>query len=149
MRLHNAMKQDKEDAKGPSKKFKVESVDGASCSTTDTRTEFDVSFEIDQPELEQVSVSQYETHTSDQNTCYLQGKQMCEKLTDHKTTVDVGMFNSCFHLEPASQDGDILEVNLCRPHYLKYKNYETLQSCYICDKTTSNKRSVIILMSKI
>jgi hypothetical protein len=45
---------------------------------------------------------------------------MCEKLTDHKTTVDVGMFNSCFHLEPASQDGDILEVNLCRPHYLKY-----------------------------
>jgi hypothetical protein len=44
---------------------------GASCSTTDTRTEFDVSFEIDQPELEQVSVSQYETHTSDQNTCYL------------------------------------------------------------------------------
>jgi hypothetical protein len=57
---------------------------------------------------------------------------MCEKLTDHKTTVDVGMFNSCFHLEPASQDGDILEVNLCRPHYLKYKNYETLQSCYIC-----------------
>jgi hypothetical protein len=26
---------------------------------------------------------------------------MCEKLTDHKTTVDVGMFNSCFHLEPA------------------------------------------------
>jgi hypothetical protein len=60
--------------------------------------------------------------------CYLQGKQMCEKLTDHKTTVYVGMFNSCFHLEPASQDGDILEVNLCRPHYLKYKNYETLQS---------------------
>jgi hypothetical protein len=70
---------------------------------------------------------------------------MCEKLTDHKTTVDVGMFNSCFHL-----DGDILEVNLCRPHYLKYKNYETLQSCYICDKgTTSNKRLVIIPMSKI
>jgi hypothetical protein len=75
---------------------------------------------------------------------------MCEKLTDHKTTVDVGMFNSFFHLEPASQDGDILEVNLCRPHYLKYKNYETLQSCYICDKgTTSNKRLVIIPMSKI
>jgi uncharacterized protein YxeA len=66
-----------------------------------------------------VSVSQYETHTSDKNTCYLQGKQMCEKLTDHKTTVDVGMLNSCFHLAPASQDGDILEVNLCRPHYQK------------------------------
>jgi hypothetical protein len=46
---------------GPAKKIKVESVlYGASCSTTDTRTEFDVSFEIDQPELEQVSVSQYE-----------------------------------------------------------------------------------------
>jgi hypothetical protein len=40
-----------------------------SCSTTDTGTEFDVSFEIDQSELEQVSVCQYETHTSDQNTC--------------------------------------------------------------------------------
>ena len=74
---------------------------------------------------------------------------MCEKLTDHKTTVDVHIFNSCFHLEPASQGRDILEVNLCTPHYQKYKNYETLQSCYICDKTTSNKRSVIILMSKI
>jgi hypothetical protein len=35
---------------------------------------------------------------------------MCEKLTDHKTTVDEGMFNSCFHLEPASQDGDITQV---------------------------------------
>ena len=74
---------------------------------------------------------------------------MCEKLTDHKTTVDVGMFNSCFHLEPASQDRDILEVNLCTPHYQKYNNYETLQSCYIFDKTTSNKRSVIMPISKI
>ena len=62
---------------------------------------------------------------------YLQAKQMCEKLADHKTTVDVHMFNSCFHLEPASQDRDILEVNLCTPHYQKYTNYETLQSCYI------------------
>ena len=79
-RLHNLMK---EDAIGPAKKIKVESVlYGASCSTTDTRTEFDVSFEIDQPELEQVSVSQYETHTSDQNTCYLQGKQMCGSVCD-------------------------------------------------------------------
>ena len=59
------------------------------------------------------------------------------------------MFNSCFHLEPASQDRDILEVNLCTPHYQKYKNYEALQSCYICDKTTSNKRSVIMPISKI
>ena len=33
---------------------------------------------------------------------------MCEKLADHKTTVDVHMFNSCFHLEPASHDRDIL-----------------------------------------
>ena len=74
---------------------------------------------------------------------------MCEKLVDYKTTVDVHMFNSCFHLEPVSQDRDILEVKLGRPHYQKYKNYETLQSCYICDKTTSNKRSVIIPMSKI
>ena len=76
---------------------------------------------------------------------------MCEKLADHKTTVDVHMFNSCFHLEPASQDRDILEVNLCTRHYQKYKIYETLQSCYICDETTSNKRSVIIptCMSKI
>lgn len=94
--------------KGQQKQIKVESVDGASCSTTDTGTEFDVSFEIDQSELEQVSVSQYETHTctSDQNTCYLQEKQMCEKLADHKTTVyvHVHMFNSCFHLEHASQD---------------------------------------------
>jgi hypothetical protein len=32
-----------------------------SCSTTDTGTEFDVSFKIDQSKLEQVSVSQYET----------------------------------------------------------------------------------------
>ena len=40
-----------------------------SCSTTDTGTESDVSFEIDQSELEQISVSQYATHTSDQNTC--------------------------------------------------------------------------------
>ena len=97
------MKLNKEDAKGPSKKFKVESVDGASCSTTDTGIEFDVSL----------------------------------KLADHKTTVelDVHMFNSCFHLKPATQDRDILEVNLCRPHYQKYKNHETLQSCYICDKT--------------
>ena len=47
-----------------------------------------------------------------------------------------------------SQDRDILEVKLGRPHYQKYKNYETLQSCYIC-YTTSNKRSVIIPMSKI
>jgi hypothetical protein len=72
MRLHNAMKLNKEDAKGPSKTFKVESVDGASCSTTDTGIEFDVSL----------------------------------KLADHKTTVelDVHMFNSCFHLEPATQD---------------------------------------------
>jgi hypothetical protein len=72
MRLHNAMKLNKEDAKGPSKKFKVESVDGASCSTTDTGIEFDVSL----------------------------------KLPDHKTTVelDVHIFNSCFHLEPATQD---------------------------------------------
>ena len=38
---------------------------------------------------------------------------MCEKLADHKTTVYVHMFNSCFHLAPASQDRDILEVNLC------------------------------------
>ena len=80
---------------------------------------------------------------------YLQAKQMSEKLADHKTTVDVHMYNSCFYLEPESQDRDILEVNLCRQHYQKYKNYETLQSCYICDKTTSNKRSVIIPMSKI
>ena len=29
---------------------------------------------------------------------------MCEKLADHKTTVYVHMFNSCFHLESASQD---------------------------------------------
>ena len=74
---------------------------------------------------------------------------MCEKLADHKTTVelDVHMFNSCLHLEPASQD--ILEVHLCTPHYQKYNNYETLQSCYICDKTTSNKRSVIMLISQI
>jgi hypothetical protein len=68
MRLHNAIKQDKEEAKGPAKnqswKCRCES-----CSTTDTGTEFDVSFEIDQSELEQVSVSQYEAHTSDQNTC--------------------------------------------------------------------------------
>jgi len=135
--------------KGQQKKIKVERVHGASCSTTDTGTEFDVSFEIDQSELEQVSISQYETHTSDQNTCYLQEKQMCEKLADHKTTAYLHMFNSCFHLEPAIQDRDILEVNLCRPHYQKYKNYETLQSCYICDKTTSNIRSVIIPMSKI
>ena len=28
MRFHNAIKQDKEDAKGPAKKIKVESVDG-------------------------------------------------------------------------------------------------------------------------
>jgi hypothetical protein len=55
--------------------------------------------------------------------------------------------NSCLHLEPASQD--ILEVHLCTPHYQKYNNYETLQSCYICDKTTSNKRSVIMPISKI
>jgi hypothetical protein len=47
---------------------------------------------------------------------YLQAKQMSEKLADHKTTVDVGMFNSCFHLEPVSQDRDILELNLCTPH---------------------------------
>jgi hypothetical protein len=49
-----------------------------------------------------VSVSQYVTHTSDQNTCYmyLQAKQMSEKLADHKTTVDVLMFISCFYLEP-------------------------------------------------
>ena len=47
-----------------------------------------------------------------------------------------------------SQDRDILEVKLGRPHYQKYKNHETLQSCYIC-YTTSNKRSVIIPMSKI
>ena len=40
------MKQDKEDAKGSSKKFKVESVDGASCSTIDTGTEFDVSLKL-------------------------------------------------------------------------------------------------------
>ena len=79
---------------------------------------------------------------------YLQAKQMSEKLADHKTTVDVHMFNSCFYLEPESQDRDILEVNLCRQHYQKSKNYETLQSCYICDKITSNKRSVIIPMSK-
>ena len=72
---------------------------------------------------------------------------MCEKLADHKTTAYVHMFNSCLHLEPASQD--ILEVHLCTPHYQKYKNYEALQSCYICDKTTSNKRSVIIPISKI
>ena len=72
---------------------------------------------------------------------------MCEKLADHKTTAYVHMFNSCFHLEPASQD--ILEVHLCTPHYQKYNNYETLQSCYICDKTTSNKRSVIMPISKI
>jgi CRISPR/Cas system CMR subunit Cmr6 (Cas7 group RAMP superfamily) len=52
-------------------------------------------------------------------------------ISDHKTTVDVHMFNSCFHLEPASQGRDILEVNLCTPHYQKYKNYETLQSCYM------------------
>jgi hypothetical protein len=67
------------------------------------------------------------------HTCYvyLQAKQMCEKLADHKTTVelDVHMFNSCLHLEPATQDRDILKVNVCRPHYQKYKNYETLQSC--------------------
>jgi hypothetical protein len=74
---------------------------------------------------------------------------MSEKLAGHKTTVYVHMFNSCFHLEPACQDRDILEVNLCTPHYQKYKNYETLQSCYICDKTTSNKRSVIMPISKI
>ena len=56
---------------------------------------------------------------------------MCEKLADHKTTVelDVHMFNSCFHLEPATQDRDILKVNVCRPHYQKYNNYKTLQSC--------------------
>ena len=66
---------------------------------------------------------------------YLQAKQMSEKLADHKTTVDVHMYNSCFYLEPESQDRDILEVNLCRQHYQKYKNHETLQSCYICDKT--------------
>ena len=48
-----------------------------------------------------------------------------------------------------SQDRDILEVKLGRPHYQKYKNYETLQSCYICDKTTSNKRSVTMPISKI
>jgi len=85
-----------------------------------TRTEFDVLFEIDQSELEQVSVSQYETHTctSDQNTCYLQEKQMCEKLADHKTTVYVHMFNSCFHIEHASQDRDILEVN-CVHHIIR------------------------------
>ena len=46
MRLHNAMKQDKEDAKGPSKKFKVEIVNGASCSTTDIGTEFEVSLKL-------------------------------------------------------------------------------------------------------
>ena len=75
MRLHNAMKQDKEDAKGPTKTIKVERVDGASCSTTDTGTGFDVSFEIDQSELEQVSVSQYETYTSDQiHVIYKQNK---------------------------------------------------------------------------
>jgi hypothetical protein len=47
-----------------------------------------------------------ETHTSDQNTCYmyLQAKQVCEKLADHKTTVDVYMFNSCFHSEPVVQE---------------------------------------------
>jgi hypothetical protein len=74
---------------------------------------------------------------------------MCEKLAYQNTTVYVRMFNSCFHLEPASQDRDILEVNLCTPHYQKYTNYETLQSCYICDKTTSNKRSVIMPISNI
>ena len=40
------MKLNKEDAKGPSKKFKVESVDGASCSTTDTGIEFGVSLKL-------------------------------------------------------------------------------------------------------
>jgi CRISPR/Cas system CMR subunit Cmr6 (Cas7 group RAMP superfamily) len=56
---------------------------------------------------------------------------MCVKLADHKTTVYVHMFNSCFHLEHASQDRDILELNLYTPHYQKYKNYETFKSCYI------------------
>ena len=49
---------------------------------------------------------------------------MCEKLADHKTTVDVHILNSCFNFEPASQDGDLLEISLCRPHYQKYKNYD-------------------------
>jgi CRISPR/Cas system CMR subunit Cmr6 (Cas7 group RAMP superfamily) len=59
---------------------------------------------------------------------------MCEKLADHQTTVDVGMFNSCFHLEPASQDRDILEVNLCTPHYQKYKIWSANFShiCFAC-----------------
>jgi hypothetical protein len=63
------MKQDKEDAKGPAKKSKLKDGNHVVLLSTDTGTEFDVSFEIDQSELEQVSLSQYETHTSDQNTC--------------------------------------------------------------------------------
>ena len=71
---------------------------------------------------------------------------MCEKLADHKTTVDVHMFNSCFHLEPASQGRDILEVNLCTPHYQKYKNYETLQSCYMkVEKDVSAGKAILCL----
>jgi hypothetical protein len=47
---------------------------------------------------------------------------MCEKLAYQNPTVYVHMFNSCFHLEPASQDRDILEVNFDKdssPVYLK------------------------------
>jgi hypothetical protein len=81
---------------------------------------------------------------------------MCEKLADHKTTVYVHMFNSCFHLEPVSQDIDILELNLCTPHYKKWnKSIKIMKLCshaiyiYIYEKTTSNKRSVTMPISKI
>ena len=55
--------------KGQQTKSKLKDENHVVLLSTDTETEFDVSFEIDQSELEQVSVSRHETHTSDQNTC--------------------------------------------------------------------------------
>jgi hypothetical protein len=55
--------------KGQQTKSKLKDENHVVLLSTDTETEFDVSFEIDQSELEKVSVSQHETHTSDQNTC--------------------------------------------------------------------------------